>query len=351
MKKEFKRSYFSGNDLEIALKNKRGSSNVIAKIYAAFFTHFDIKYELCFMTSRFYVPFDQTYENLTYIGEMLFYFPVHEGFIMPNNVNKPMNLFNPSFRERNAVFFTEFGVNDFKAAKAYIDSIPGLPANKNFVTQNVDINLEDTKNAIIKIEEKIGGYNAISYHDFLKDIDYEGREDLFTGLCKYRLDDAVFIEGDLDSIKLDKSVLENPVGVRYSFSSKSVVAENGNKIALNVGSFINDSKKIQEKPKNIGNPDVDYGHVKLKTISIGIPAGYKVSNLNNLNLNKTFTADGLKNAMIFEMSAKLLGNRLELTIKESFFKANFNKKEIDNFLEVYNAAYLLKDLQVIFEKQ
>ena len=120
---------------------------------------------------------------------------------------------------------------------------------------------------------------------------------------------------------------------------------------VNIGGFINDAIALQEKPKGGYAPDIFSGYIKTKTITINLPEGYSLANAKDLDINKSYASGGDESAMMFTLAHKLEGNKLVLTVTEKMGRGMFTPADMDNFLDVYNAAWNLKDLKVSLVKK
>ncbi len=349
LKEDFESAYSAGT-IKAAMKEKRADNRTLIKLFCGALNLYNEEYELVYATNRRYLAFNDEYDNYVYLDDLLIYLPKYDAYIDPTSRTRYLNLMFSSLRENRALFIKKIGVGDFSSAKNYVDSIPALDYKLNSIEQQIDIAINSTNTTEVKVTESYGGIEAISYWNTLKDIDFESEEDFFNGLCKYKFNDAVLKEGNLADVDNKKSPLDVPVKYDYTFTSDNLVVQNNNKISVKIGSMINDSKAIQEKPKGNYAPDVYNGYQKTKQIAINIPSGYKLSNANELALAKKYKSGEDKDALVFEIAHKIEGNKLIITYTEVMNRGKFNVADMDNFLEVYNAGFNLKDLTVEFVK-
>lgn len=349
IKDEIKYSY-SNADLSSVVKNRTANSKGKLKLYCSILNYWGEKYEFVFSTSRRYIPFLTENDNYVYLDNLLVYFPEYDVYLDPSSRYNYIDLIPSAYRETRAIFTKKIGVNDFSSGTHYIDSVKPLAYQINFFTNDIQIDLQK-ENAVAKIKSNTGGMTGLSYWNTLKDINYESREDFFTGLSKIKYPDAILANGDFLEIDKYKSPLNTPVTFDYQFSANSLISKQKDKIEVNIGGFINDAKGLQEKPKGNYAPDIYSGYLKTKTITINLPAGYTVANTKDLEVKKSFASGGDANAMEFNMSHKIEGNKLVLTITEKMGRGMFTPADMDNFLEVYNTAWNLKDLKVDLVKK
>lgn len=343
IKQDFRTSY-GGISLKDAIKEKRLSSKSRLLLYTTILNSWGEKFELVNPTSRRYLPFLEKYDNPLYIESMQIYIPKYDAYVSPDSKYNPVNLMPSSYRENKAIFTKKKGVQGFSSGGYYIDTIYPLEykLNKNYSKYIIDV-----ANKSVAASHSLGGWQGLPYWNELNDVNHEKLEDLFKGLSKNRFKDAILLSSNLNKVDEIKSPLSTPIEMQYSFKSKSLMnAESASSKVINIGAFINDAKHLQEKPKNNGGPDIYSGYEKIKEIEILIPQGYKVGNLNELNSAKKFNAGTVTDAMSHSIESKVDGNKLIITVTEIFKQGKYSAADMDNFLEVYNAGWNLKDLQV-----
>jgi len=352
LKKDFGYAYgFSLSPMKEVFAEKKANVAEMSKLFAMALNYWGEGYELVYCFDRTQLPYDDTYDNYAYLDDMLIYLPKRSVYISPGERRRYMDLISSSFRENKAVFIKKIGVKSFESGKDYIDSIPALDYNKNYLNEVVNITLESQTKTAISIATTIGGMEGLPYWNTLINMDYESEEDFFTGLSKYKVSDAILNDSKLEPIDKKKSTLDEPVKYTYAFNSQNLAQYSNNTIAVNIGGLINEAKAVQEKPKGNYSPEIYSGYKNTKQITITIPKGYKLSNAASLDLDKKYASAGEKDAMVYEVKHQIEGDKLTLTITEIFNRGNFYPADMDNFLQVYNAGWNLKDLTVKFVKE
>ncbi len=348
-KEELEYSYLQ-TPLSKVVKERRANTTGKLHLFCATLNYWGEKFEIVSVTSRRYIPFDETYDNYAFLDEVLIYLPNYNAYMSPTNSYNFLELIPSVYRERKAVFTKKMGVNDFVSGTHYIETIPPLDPKINFFDRAIDINLSGDK-AKASIVSKTGGMQGLVYWNTLKDINYESEEDFFTGLSKVKYADAILVNSSIDAAEKNKTPLNNPVEFSYSFVSDQLITKSGNTMQVNVGGFINEAKGLQESPKAEYPPDIYSGYYKTRIISIQIPTGYKLANMADLNSNKTYGSGDNKEAMVYKMASKVEGNKLIIQVTEKMAMGHFEAKDMDNFLAVYNSGWNLRDLAVEFVKK
>jgi len=332
------------------VKERKANTSGKLQLFCATLNYWGEKFELVSVTSRRYVPFDETYDNYAFLDEVLIYLPKYDAYMSPTNSYNYLELIPSIYRERKAIYTKKIGVNDFVSGTHYIETIPHLDHKVNYFERNIEIDLSGEK-AKASINAKTGGMQGLVYWNTLKDINYESEEDFFTGLSRVKYSDAHLLNSSIGDVDKMKTPLNHPVSFDYSFQSKQLSARSGNKVDINIGGFINEAKGLQEKPKGNYPPDIYTGYYKTKTITLNIPAGYEVANMADLDINRSYGSGDEKEAMVFRLSAQQEGGKLIIMITEKMAHGHFEKADMDHFLDVFNSGWNLRDLSVQLVKK
>lgn len=348
-KEELKYSY-SQTPLSKVVKERRANATGKLQLFCATLNYWDEKYEIVSVTSRRYIPFDETYDNYAFLDEVLIYLPKYNAYMSPTNSYNYLELIPSVYRERKAIFTKKIGVNDFESGTHYIETIPPLDPKVNFFDRTIAIDLSGEK-AKASIAAKTGGMQGLIYWNTLKDINYESEEDFFTGLSKVKYKDAFLVSSSIDAADENKTPISQPVEFSYSFTSDQLSTNSGNAINVHIGGFINEAKGLQESPRGQYPPDIFSGYYKTRTITIQMPKGYVLANLADLTVNKTYASGEDKEAMVFKMSASVEGSKLVIKVTEKMAHGRFKAEDMSNFLDVYNSGWNLRDLTVKLVKK
>ena len=74
-----------------------------------------------------------------------------------------------------------------------------------------------------------------------------------------------------------------------------------------------------------------------RIIEFTIPDGYTAKNLDDLTINEVYK-DGESETMGFVSTYAIEGNKLKVTIKESYNRVFYPRQQYDHFKKVINAA-------------
>jgi hypothetical protein len=95
--------------------------------------------------------------------------------------------------------------------------------------------------------------------------------------------------------------------------------------------------------------DVGYAHSLDRVIRFTVPDGYKVTNLDVLNID-VFHEDKGERTMQFKSKYEVKGNEVVVTINEDYRRVIYEKELYEPFRKVINASADFNKIVVYFEK-
>ena len=105
----------------------------------------------------------------------------------------------------------------------------------------------------------------------------------------------------------------------------------------------------QEKPRQ--EPvSMDFGHIEERKIDFVIPAGYTISNPNDLKINQTYSENGEVQAG-FTCDYEIKGNILSVHIVEQYKKESLPKEAFAQFRKVINSSADFNKVVLVLEKK
>ena len=123
-----------------------------------------------------------------------------------------------------------------------------------------------------------------------------------------------------------------------------------NKYLFKIGELIGrQAEMYQEKPRKF-DLEIPNPHQYTRTIQVEIPAGYKVSNLDKLNMSFIAMNNG-KESCKFVSSYSLEGNILKVNCFEVYHENYTPMAAYPEYVKVINAAADFNKIVLVLEKQ
>ena len=106
-----------------------------------------------------------------------------------------------------------------------------------------------------------------------------------------------------------------------------------------IGELLGGDDDMYGKDERILPIDIEYPHTSTRTVTVNIPEGYKLENLEKLRIRSEHNdRDNGNVTASFSSDYQLRGHILVITIKESYTQLHYPVIEYDRFKQVINAA-------------
>lgn len=342
-----------GNDnlknLDFVLENKAGSDYGLIQLYAQCLEVLDIDYQLVLTSDRTNKAFDKDYEALGFLEEFLMYFPETGKYLEPANEDSRYGFPDYNLTDNYGLFIKEVTLGDFKSLVGSIEYIDSVPAEASLDKMQFDVSFDkaDPTISYIKMKHAFEGYPASYIQPYLNLIKEDVKEEIFTDFVK-RMGENITIKDKTITNATSQDFGENPIIVEANVESESFVDKAGNKYLFRIGELIGrQTEMYQEKTRKL---PVDNGYRKLylRTLNVQIPEGYKISNLDDINILNEYKEDG-KLMMNFDSHYEMDGNILRITANEVYDDNLMPVELYETYRKVINSAADFNKLTLILE--
>jgi hypothetical protein len=341
-----------GSDvIETIVKNKASDHEGAVKLFMGVFDKLNINCQLVLPSDRTNIPLDEDLEDWNRVDDYLFYFPSTHRYITPINIDYRYPYIPFSLAATRGLFLKTTEIGTFKTAVGVFGNVDIEPFESSAQNMDVSVKFNETLDTLlVKSKQILKGYGGAEYRPIFtlpKDRQDEITKDIIknvTGSTNY------------DNVKIENSKLtdcftnDKPLIIGADIKSTELIENAGSKILLKIGEIIGPQVEMyQEKPRQLPI-ELDYPHVLNRTVTITIPDGYAVKNINDLNADVSFKEND-KVTMGFVSSFKQTGNVIELEIDETYRLVNYPKEQFENFKKVINASADFNKVVLVLEKK
>ena len=339
-------------DLKSVITNKTTNETGVIKLYVALFRKFDIIHEMVLTTNRLQLKFDKEFEATNYLNEFLFYFPDSKKYLAPSKYGTRFGFPPAIYTDNYGLFVTGYDVDGKRKAFSEIKYIEGLESEKSKDVMNIEVGFdpEDFTKNNITIDKKLHGYYAMQIQPFLNLIPADQKDEILDDSFAKNIDkDAEVIKRE---IKNDVPELFGikPFHTNYNISSESFVEKAGNKYLFKLGDLIGPQMEMYQEKKRILPLEAEFNRSYYRTITVNIPEGYKISNLEDIVIKNSYTKEG-KDIFIFDSYYKLDGNILTVTADEHYRETIVAPEIYEEYRKVINSAADFNKVTLILEKK
>lgn len=338
-------------NLEKVIKTKNTNRSGIVKLFLAVFDKLEIPYQIVYPTDRSDFALDEELENYRLVEEVLIYFPKTKKFIAPFSVDYRYPFVPPYLAGARGLFLKTTTIGSLKTAIGSFGEVAMEPFEKHAHNMEVVMKLDDKlENVIIDSKQILLGYGAAEYrpiYNFLpKDKQDENTKEIVKSIAK---------TDDIKNIKVENSDLNDifdnkPLVISATLTTPDLIEKAGNKLLIKVGDLIGKQAEMYQEKKRQLPIELGYPHVLNRTLVFEIPAGYTVKNLNDTKINVVYK-DGEDVLFGFVSDYKLNGNKVEITINETYSRLYYPIAEYDHFQKVINAAADFNKIVYVLEKK
>lgn len=327
--------------------NAAGMTNLMVKIFEAM----NIEQNAVLTCSRNNIKFDKGFESYLYLKEYLMYFPEIDLFLAPSKSENRLGYIPPNWMNTYGLFIKPVSLGDFKSAVAKVNFIDPLGAEKNKDNLEIEVDFSNSiEEPTILVERVQTGYYA-HYLQLIGGMLNEGDNDkLMKELVSF-----IATESEVKSVNLENASGVDcgvkPLIIKAEMATKSKVEKAGSKYLFKVGELIGPQAELYSESKRHFKVENEFNRVYKRIIKFKVPEGYKVLNLEDLNLDYHHAnSDGVY-TMAFVSSFEENDGDVKITIDEYYNQIDYKVEDYEAFRKVINAAADFNKVVLIFEKK
>lgn len=332
------KSFESQASLADNIKLKQCNFSEIAKLYIGIFNLLGIQFENVKTSDGTKDFFHPDFDAFNYIDYTLFYFPEIDKYLTPEDNSYRLGLTPGEFQGGYGLFMKPIAYNEGLKTLGYdIRKIAVQPCTAHADSMFIDVTLDVANNLLKTTTRRImNGDFGRQFQSMLHLIDDTKKKELVESLFEMGREQTEVL-----SVKYENSEPENmgvkPLTWQLALQSKSLIQEAGSDLLVKIGETIGRQSELYQKTKRVFPIKINVLHDYYRIIKVEIPTGYKIDNLNDLNMHVEMKSDE-KTSCIFTSEASLKGTTLTIVSKEYYLEPNYPVSRYDEFRNVINAA-------------
>lgn len=335
-----------------ALKSKVVNHYGFNRLMFLTFYELGIPCELVVTCKRSVRRFDKDFPTDYGFTDVLFYFPNTKQYLDPASPTLRSPIIDSEFLGQDAV---RIKLVDLSGAISGVSSIKPIPANpyeSSVMKERFNVRFAEDKQSTIE--------------DYFKS--YSGFAEMgIRGLCYFSTEEERteflenFIKGNFDNSKVENVKAANfdlanqkeynaPLELTATITGPDLLEFAGEKILLKIGEVIGQQSELYNtKPRQMGI-DIDKAHYYDRIITVEIPEGYKLEGLEALVKDTHVKDSNDKDQAFFTSNYKIEGNKLIITITESYNVLEIPISGYADFAKVVNAAADFNKIMLVLSK-
>ncbi|TXD53393.1 MULTISPECIES: DUF3857 domain-containing protein [unclassified Polaribacter] len=336
-------------DLDEVLAKKVSNESGTLKLYIALLRTLNVKHELVLTSDRLDLKFDKEFEANNFLTDFLFYFPKTKKYLSPNDSATRYGFPDPNKTDNYGLFIKEVTIGDFKSAIGKIKYIQPVKATESFDTMllNVQFNAANLSENKVHFERAFNGYYAMNIQPYTHLIVGDKKEELIDGL----------VEGITKDLEIDSRELVNnspelfgvkPLQFIIDFTSEAFVEKAGRKYLFKLGELIGSQIQLYQEKERVLPLENEFQRSYFRTIHIEIPAGYKITNLADINIDNSYTENG-EELFSFKSYFTVKDNIVSITADEHYRKNIVKVDVYEEYRKVINSAADFNKIVLLLE--
>lgn len=331
------------------IDNQVYSEQNATRIYALIFDYLGIDVQVVMTTNRYKKAFDEDFETYNYLQEYLLYFPKFDEFMAPGNDYMRLGMIPYQYAYQKGLFLKRVKLGGVQSAYPDIKEIPGLDYKETYDNLTADIEFDEDFekiNAHLKHESK--GFDAVWIRPAMAYVSEEKKLEILESKLKAIDEDAVITNITTQNQEMKGYMLDKPYIYEGDVEVTTLVEKAGNKHLFKMGLVIGAQVEMYQDTARQYPVMNSYNHSYKRVLNIKIPAGYKITNLEDLNMNVSSQKDG-DTTMAFTSEYTLKVDVLTVTCNEYYNEINVPLDRYEEFRKVINAAADFNKITLIFE--
>lgn len=338
------------NNIEWILKNKVCSERGLTRLFSAAFTVLGVKHEHVLCGSRESFAVDKTFENWLNCNNELIFINSLQKFIAPASTEMRYPWIDPSWAGTEGIFCKPTTIGDFTTAIAYTKQIrlESMEATQSNIEAHVRLN-SSLDTLLIDARNLNSGYMSGTYRRIFNYSSDEDQKEIIKSMVKHSLGTEKIVSSKLENKEYEACSENKPFILQTIVQAPGMIENAGNRILVKVGELIGPQAEMYQEKERMLPIEIAFPHILARKITLEIPTGYRVRNLDDLKINKIVKEEN-EITMGFESSAELNGNLVTINIFEQYGKIRYSMDQYNQFKDIINAAADFNKLVLVLEK-
>ncbi|QNH62948.1 DUF3857 domain-containing protein [Hymenobacter sediminicola] len=331
---------------------KNASELGMTRLFVALLRRLNIEHELVVTTDRSDVVFDDTFDTWNYLDNYALYFPETKQLLAPARPDFRYGMVPPGWTANKGLFIRTVKLGSTESAVGVVRDVPTLAAEQS--PNDLDIKVKfapELDKAFVDIRQVLGGYHAQAIQPFYSLIPEEKRTEVMQSLVKGNVPDATFKSVKVTNGEAGLSPLSKPFLVDASVESAALLNKAGQRYLFKIGDLLGQQSELYQAEARQYDVENDFNRRYNRVITLELPAGYQVRNLQDLNADVKAGSDAKDPLYYFNSKYAVQGQTVTVTITEAYRQIRWPKKDFEAFRDVVNAAANFNKVVLVLEKK
>jgi hypothetical protein len=342
------------NILDSIISKKAASLPGYVKLFAACFTQAGIKYELGVAGNRKEHGFDSKFENWDNMDEYVFYFPDLGKFLAPGHIYCRCPVVPEELVNSKGVFCTIPPNGVVNGSVMEIRTIEPLAAGQSQDNIAAAVNFSGDMQAAVTCS--YSGYAATGVREKIALQPNDKMKDLVNKMLPLADNPDNIINYKISNETFDSYDANKPLEISATINAPQLTEQAGKDYLFRLGDVIGSQGALYTTEARKLPVDLNYPYSLNRTITINVPKGYKVMNPEAIRLHAGYVDDKMKPVVSFNSDYSLVadkknGDKLIVTVTESYSQLHFPVSEYERYRKVYNTSADFNKVTLLMQKK
>lgn len=323
----------------------------IIRLYCALFRSADINVEIVITSDRYDKQFDGEFDSWTYLQTFLLYFPQTDNYIAPSSEYSRYGYIPGEYSEQEGLFIKKVELGGVQSGSGTIKWIDGTKWNQNasdlYVSMTFDL---DQGIANVRSKHSYLGHSASFIQPFFGYMSNQDRREYGEEIIASNAFDAHPKNLRITGFASEDTMYRQPFSIEADFTTNAYLEKacEGTYI-FKIGEVIGTQVSMYQKEQRRTDMVLNFPHGFHREITFEVPQGYKVTNLESINMNFS-DGDSLDQTLNFRSYYSQSGNTVKVIVEESYRETKYGLSMYEDFRQVINASADFNKVVVYFEK-
>jgi hypothetical protein len=330
-----------------AISQKYTSKLGMTSTFCLFMDRANVSYELVATSDRTSLKFQEDFESHVFLKEIFMYFPSTSKYVSVHDPFSRIGLMPYEYTNTHALFIKGVTVGDYSTGVGKIKYIESEPASTTISVIDLSVDLTETmEDPTINLTRSFTGYTASSLQPYYSVMDEENKTELNENMINLTDENTTVVSvkaGNTDMADFNVKPLTYTGEIIYH----DLIFNAGDKYLLNIGKLIGPQVPLYRENDRKLPVENTYNRTYNRTISVTLPEGYTVKNLDELNIDVV----ELDETAIFKSSYTLTGSQLKVDVLEQYSQIEYSLDEYEAYKKVMNTAADFNKIVLVLVKQ
>lgn len=339
-------------DIKSILTSNTTNDFGITKLYALIYNELGINTDLVLTCNRNNKKFEKDFEAYHFLEQYLFYFPSLDKYMIPTDPFFRLGFIPYEYTYNQGLFIHHYLKNVNGNVDIEVKFIPALDYILNGNELLVDVSFEeDLYNPKISLSTTFRGLYAQYFQPYYDFLGQDEKRKMNENIIRNIIPEAEIIK--LSSENTGSVFFgTKPLVFRTDIIGTRYIEVANNKVLFRIGELLGPQAELYQEYTREFDIESNFNRDYSREIKFNIPSGYKVRNLDALNMDIYVIDENTKQkTLAFISNYTISENEVTVSISEYYKSILLSGKDYEGFRKVINAAADFNKIALLFEIQ